>query len=46
LGALEDGRGGEFTGGGAGGAADGDGSARRGRALGLNWGGSLALTRA
>jgi hypothetical protein len=46
LGALEDGRGGEFTGGGADGAVDSGGGTRRDRALGLNRGGSLALTRA
>jgi hypothetical protein len=46
LGALEDERGGEFTDGGVDGATDGGGGARRGRALSLNRGGSIALTRA
>jgi hypothetical protein len=35
LGALEKGRGGEFTGGGAGGAVGGSVSAKRGRVLGF-----------
>jgi hypothetical protein len=36
LGALEDGRGGEFAGGGADGTTDSGGGARRGKGLGLN----------